>query len=295
MKKLAGLALILTAILSAPACSHPSTRAVDRGAETRLGSVRKPASVSDYERELLELYIGMAYVDTNNWLRGRVEVDGVEFRPRIGFDTDRWAIKLVRQLAPALSKFQAFQGTVYRGVRSGDFLNGLKEGGLFTDQAFMSTSSDRQSAEVFTHPENLPKEEWTDENSGPLMIIESQSGRDIRAVNEHEKEILFAPGTVFEVGKITRGSTGKILEMRFKEVLPDQLTDSQRKALKQSRDSAIQAELVRLYGSKPLKSSQFKQDLAAAKKFWKEMNSSGWLDALDLTREAYEAVFGDGG
>lgn len=98
--------------------------------------------------------------------------------------------QIAHDIDQALLKLPAYQGTVYRSIRSEEmadveaFWQKYIPGEIVTEPAYTSTST-----EVY------------DETADIQMIIQSKHGRDMRKYNPHEQEILFRRGTIFVVEK----------------------------------------------------------------------------------------------
>lgn len=98
--------------------------------------------------------------------------------------------EIARSIDVALMKLSKYEGTVYRSLRSEEMVDAdafWKEhtpGSVVVESSFTSTST-----EVY------------DETMDIQMIIQSKTGRDMRAFNTLENEILFRRGTMFYVLK----------------------------------------------------------------------------------------------
>ena len=102
--------------------------------------------------------------------------------------SDPSAIPGIKTAISGLNKLPKHTGIVYRGAgMTAQQLNSYKVGVQLKPKAFTSTSTDIQEAESFAE--------------GVLFEIQSKTGTDVSALSifENESEILFKPGTVFEV------------------------------------------------------------------------------------------------
>ncbi|WP_211305315.1 hypothetical protein [Crossiella equi] len=112
----------------------------------------------------------------------------------------------IRMIADVLKNFDTFQGKVYREIYiAGDAdrdaaADRYATGGIVTERGFTSSASD-------------PKLRL---NGNIRFIIESASGRDISGVApRNESEVLFPPGTSFEITAKYQDAAGKwVIEMR---------------------------------------------------------------------------------
>lgn len=106
-----------------------------------------------------------------------------------------------------LSQLPSYKGIIYRGVdldKYPELVRKYNVGEVITEKAFTSSSIVKERAF----------------NKDTLMIIESKTGKDVSFLSDYpdEKEILFKPGTRFEVEKVYRDrETGKRV-IRLKEV-----------------------------------------------------------------------------
>jgi hypothetical protein len=104
---------------------------------------------------------------------------------------------LVTELTSALMKLPAFQGDVFRFTYiPDDVLHIADTLGRFMDRGFLSASSD---PDVF--------------DGRDILLIRSETGLSISEFSLHpgEKEVIFLPGTAFEVEKLDRSANGVII------------------------------------------------------------------------------------
>ena len=120
---------------------------------------------------------------------------------RRGAALSKTDLEMVKGLDAALKKFPVYQGTVYRsitdmGIDDVDaFIKGHSPGDFVMYPAYTSTSTG-----IY-------------DTSFPIQfVIQSKSGRDIRAYNADEGEILFERGVEFQVEKVI-GNTIYMKEM----------------------------------------------------------------------------------
>ncbi|MFE3954959.1 ADP-ribosyltransferase [Nocardia sp. NPDC059091] len=113
------------------------------------------------------------FSDLNHRLRNELELDPAQQ-------------KLAADIASGLERLPAYDGTVWRGTHlTPEQLARYVPGAKVTEAAF--TSSSRDPRRIFT--------------SNVEFIVHSESGRDISAISARpgEQEVLFKPGTTFEV------------------------------------------------------------------------------------------------
>ncbi|WP_405133488.1 YwqJ-related putative deaminase [Nocardia sp. NBC_01388] len=118
------------------------------------------------------------YSDLNNRLRNGLELSPEQHR-------------LVSDMVSGLEKMPTYDGTVWRGTHlSKEEIARYIEGETVPESSFTSTSRDPRR--IFT--------------SNVEFIIHSETGRDISALSARpgEKEVLFKPGTNFEVRGVVR-------------------------------------------------------------------------------------------
>lgn len=106
-----------------------------------------------------------------------------------------------------------FETTVYRGMSFFNkqhfqgFLKVLKEGGIFMDKGMMSTSLNEMMIEPF-----MDQGEYF-----AKITIQGKTGKLIGelSANPHEEEVIFLPGTKFEITKVTKKGTNQVhIEMK---------------------------------------------------------------------------------
>ncbi len=108
----------------------------------------------------------------------------------------------IRITNEALAKLPEARGTVFRRVKSGDWLDAYQEGATVTEKAYTSTSNDYDT--MLGHA-----------GAGSVeFVIKSRTGRDITQISgkgELENEVLFAPGSRFRVRSRTVEDDGTIV------------------------------------------------------------------------------------
>ncbi|MEY4064687.1 MAG: hypothetical protein RIR26_895 [Pseudomonadota bacterium] len=147
------------------------------------------------------------------------EVSAINYYTRLGYGDINEALRkgdavLLKQLQPVIEAAASgltkmtdkiFTGTVYRGAYlPANISSAYKVGSNITEKAFTSTSrsfGDKLSGNV-------------------LFVIQSKTGKMIEELSTfaNEKEVLFAPGTVFKV--ISKTVEGKITKILMEQISP---------------------------------------------------------------------------
>ncbi|WP_168801687.1 ADP-ribosyltransferase [Glycomyces buryatensis] len=107
--------------------------------------------------------------------------------------------KEAADVSAALEKYPPVPGKSWRGAPAGDWLDKTKKDGLFSDPAFMSTSTSEGAASRF---KSIATGAFSGNKSDGVMIsIDGKNGRDISGGSSlaHQKEVLFDQGTLFKV------------------------------------------------------------------------------------------------
>lgn len=110
---------------------------------------------------------------------------------RYGLELSDDQIRMAQDLDSALSKMPAYQGTVYRSIDPSmitdldGFWQRYTPGSIVCEPAYTSTSTG-----IY------------DDSMHIQMVIQSKTGRDIRAFNKRESEILLERNTKFFVEKV---------------------------------------------------------------------------------------------
>jgi hypothetical protein len=115
----------------------------------------------------------------------------------------------------ALNKLEAlrFQGLVTRGIKPPiqSFLAQIKDGTLFVERSFMSTSVSQKTSTSFAGHPSL---------GGIFMEVSSLTGVDVSSLaffeKSDEREVLFKPGTLFKTVSVKTG--GKMPIMKLEEL-----------------------------------------------------------------------------
>lgn len=141
-------------------------------------AVPLPVKLSEAESHAINTYISSEAYKLNDKLRRGARLSL----------SDK---KLIKNLDAALDKIPEYKGTVYRSVSDfgiddvKGFVNSHKVGSTLTATSYLSSSTS-----VY-------------DSSFPIQyVIKSRYGKDIRASNEREKEILFKRNTSFLITKI---------------------------------------------------------------------------------------------
>mmetsp|Transcript_1913 Transcript_1913/g.5264 ORF Transcript_1913/g.5264 Transcript_1913/m.5264 type:complete len:404 (+) Transcript_1913:72-1283(+) len=161
----------------------------------------KMFTASKRELKALEQYTRKLYVKINRALRG--------FE-----DPSKGTQRLIDELKSCLRKFQSAgktsSATTYRGCLClpQALVDTWKEGGIFQDSAFFSTSTKRQTATSFA-PEFL---------SSVLFTVRGTSGVSISDFSSHgeEAEVLFSPNTMFRIRQIE--TVGEATRVELEEI-----------------------------------------------------------------------------
>lgn len=137
-------------------------------------SYHKRAGLTDTEYAAIQTYSTSVYGDVNNSLRG---TGGT-----LSKDTTE---AVERQINSALAKLPETPGVTYRGFDAVESINSLEPGDVFTDKAFLSTSTDQSSVGQFGRHR---------------MVITHRSGKQISdLVGGLEQETLFPTNAKFRV------------------------------------------------------------------------------------------------
>ncbi|GAB3659209.1 ADP-ribosyltransferase family protein [Glycomyces tarimensis] len=107
--------------------------------------------------------------------------------------------KEAAEISAALHNLRASPGKTWRGAPAGEWLDKYDKGGLYSDPAFMSTSTSEAAANRFkTIATGGFSGRRTD---GVIFSIDGKSGRDISGNSSlsHQNEVLFDRGTLFRI------------------------------------------------------------------------------------------------
>ncbi|GAA2271557.1 hypothetical protein GCM10009853_026670 [Glycomyces scopariae] len=106
---------------------------------------------------------------------------------------------LAGDVSKRLDELPKRPGTTYRGAPGGEWLDKVKKDGIYSDPAFMSSSTDRQTAERF---KAIATGAFGGERKDGVMItVDGRNGRDIMGQSSaaHQREVLFDQGSLFKV------------------------------------------------------------------------------------------------
>jgi hypothetical protein len=157
------------------------------------------------DRDVLRDYTGGGYYQLNRFLRGDSErwanaLNHADDPSALRAYVDGTVMRSAETLAfkDGMKTFlPGFAGRTFRGVNflPKELRAGLRVGERFSDPAVLSTSTSRMTAREFAQ---------AGEEEGVLFQITGANGRDISTVSAFpsEQEVVFAPGTQFEITKI---------------------------------------------------------------------------------------------
>jgi len=142
----------------------------------------------------LGLYTGNAYKKINASLRAQTKDKNTVHESVPG---------ITKALHKLMRRNNGFPGLVWRGCPSLPASAIPKEGGIYSDAAFVSTANDPSAAAQFLDKYS---------SSNVFFSIQSKTGVNIAHYSRYteEAEVVFAPGTMFRVNKITMGTPGGI-------------------------------------------------------------------------------------
>jgi hypothetical protein len=155
-----------------------------------IGKIDEPidapaSSLTEGEQRSVGLYTGWGYDHINSHLRG---VD-----PGLGRIYDSPELdRIADEVSSGLAKMPAHEGVTYRGTNlPDDVMSQVRQGGTFSDPAFLSSSRDVSTAQTFRSDGNA------------MLHIDGRSGKDVSGLSAHgnEAEILFDRATEFRVVK----------------------------------------------------------------------------------------------
>jgi hypothetical protein len=107
--------------------------------------------------------------------------------------------KQAEDLSNALKDLPEKPGRTYRGAPGGDWLDKVQKNGLYSDSAFLSSSTSKPAAERF---KLISTGGFGGERKdGVMFTIDGRNGRDItdQSSLSHQKEVLFDRGSLFQV------------------------------------------------------------------------------------------------
>lgn len=172
----------------APAVKPPAEKSssnIDQHKKDVAEYVKKKATPA--QLEAVKKYTGNAYRKINTDLREGVVIKQSKYG------------KEIIELNKFLDKAPKFTGEAFRGLRFSDsaeyvsFMKKIKQGGIFSDPGFMSSSWNEMGAYKGNNRDNVQ------------LIIKSKTGVSVEAISTFpdEEEILFNKITKFEVEKVT--------------------------------------------------------------------------------------------
>jgi len=157
----------------------------------------------------IKLYTGTLHEPLNNSLRKGSYSTALSGAPVAIGQHIATVRSYTNKLTTIMDRLPVAKGTVYRGTRRtkrADFLKtygDLKEGDVYSNDGFMSTSWDYSAPDQFykNHPYRVK------------FKIESKDGRSIHKWSKYEaeEEVLFAPGSRFKITKIKKEPFDKIV------------------------------------------------------------------------------------
>jgi hypothetical protein len=198
--------------------SQPNSRRVVALSSVSDDLQKQYPNMTKAELASLKVYTQTSFDHMNTYLRNNEDSEAIykidimksagEYRSKHQLEND--TIADIRMTTSALNKLPDFIGTVLRGTKmpknmsNSDIENTYKPGSIITEKSFTSTSSsgDRKFR-------------------GELQyVIESKTGKDISNISDsrQEKEVLFRPGTSFNVTSFKKSDSG--YEIHLKEVDP---------------------------------------------------------------------------
>jgi hypothetical protein len=173
------------------------------------GPLAVEAKTKEYEQRLREYpeLAGLSveeYLAINRYSQHDYAPINEGFRADDKGTVERWGSH-IRLANRGLHKLPIYEGVVYRGVESGQFLDNYIPGQTIIEKSFTSGSQDLRSTMSF---------------GKTRFEIFSKTGRDIKSCSAmqsataREKEVLFAPNTAFEViGRFERDGA-PIIQLR---------------------------------------------------------------------------------
>jgi hypothetical protein len=164
-------------------------------AGSRAGSIAsgvREGSASGVGQEALTKYLGGGAQNLNKYLR------------EVGDVTDPAMEASAREVSSQLNGIEPIAGEIktFRGV-TGNLAQGLKRGDMFTDKAFMSTSTSRGTVDEFIATGGALNGRNAEGVGTRFEIDTLGSGRDVsKFTGLGEGEVLFDRGTTFEVAGV---------------------------------------------------------------------------------------------
>ena len=143
----------------------------------------------------IRAYTGSSFKNMNSYLRdGGKRLD--EYSKEDARDKSMKATEGLRGTP-------SYEGDVYRGTAlRNEIVEKMEVGGTYSDKGFLSTSTDRDTAENFKDVNQKPAETHTP----TILYIDSNRGKNVKPVSLHkrEDEILFEPSTKFKIDDMVK-------------------------------------------------------------------------------------------
>jgi len=169
----------------------------DAGGLSRLDDASDLGRVelTEAEQRGLDFYTGFGYDHVNSYLRGADNALGADIFP------PEQLARYADDISAGLDRLPQYDGQTFRGTDLPDsVLAEIDRSGRFSDDAFLSSSTDLHVAERFR----------AGQGGNALLHIDGFSGRDVKALSQFgdEAEVLFDKGTEFEVVNKTWNEQG---------------------------------------------------------------------------------------
>ncbi|WP_030156557.1 ADP-ribosyltransferase [Glycomyces sp. NRRL B-16210] len=121
--------------------------------------------------------------------------------------------KEAADISAALNERPADPGKTWRGAPGGDWVDKVQKGGLYSDPAFMSTSTSESAAQRFKF---ISTGGFSgNKSNGVIFSVDGKNGRNITDSSSlsHQKEVLFDRGTLFRVKDKTKDGDTTYLDL----------------------------------------------------------------------------------
>ena len=211
--------------------------------DAKFGADREDSTDEDYlESVPFADYTADGYFNINNFLRGKVK----KFTFKKDEDDAKSSIEGIDRLfdkAPTIPEDMV----LHRGIHS-DYANDViakyQVGDLFTDQAYVSTSTDKQQAEEFaTYSDEVDNEGFTLEILVPAGTRGIYVPEYLGSYQENaENEIVLDRGTTFRVIARTEDASGKLVSMRIAVV--DQVNKPKQPKTETPEPEVIESDVI---------------------------------------------------
>lgn len=153
------------------------------------------------DKEAMKDYTGDGYIAMNKALRSGNVAEVMQVR-----------IAAVKHAMSKTGALEVFQGNVFRGALLPPKITPtLKKLALYSDAAFLSTSEKRKVATAT----------FGGSKFSTLFMIESKTGLDVSGYSDSpkEKEVLFLPGTTFEITDVVKKGDNPCAVVKMEEVV----------------------------------------------------------------------------